>query len=80
MVHNEIQEKKGRKYYYRVKSIRKGKKVRKERIYLGINLSEEQLKKEEREADKKLNVFNVILSKEEEEFLEEIFKRTKRKL
>ncbi len=72
MVHNEIQEKKGRKYYYRVKSIREGKKVSKERIYLGVNLSKEDLKKKEKEADKKLNVFNVILTKEELELLDKI--------
>jgi len=72
MVHNEIQEKNGRKYYYRVKSIRNGKKVRKERIYLGVNLNKEQLKRKEKEADEKLNVFNVILSKEEIKFLDKI--------
>jgi len=72
MVHNEIQEKNGRKYYYRVKSVRTGDKVRKERIYLGVNLSKEELAKKEKEADKKLNVFEVILTKEEEEFLDKI--------
>lgn len=72
MVHNEIQEKNGRKYYYRVKSVRIGKKVKKERIYLGVNLNKEELSKKEKEADKKLNVLDVILTKQEEEFLDEI--------
>lgn len=72
MVHTEIQEKKGRKYYYRVKNIREGKKIKKERVYLGVNLNEGKLKKKEKEADKKLNVFKVILSEEEIKFLEEI--------
>lgn len=72
MVHTEIQEKNGRKYYYRVKSIREGKKVRKERIYLGVNLNQEGLKIKEKEADKKLNVFDAILTKEEKDFLEKI--------
>lgn len=74
MVHNEIQEKNGRRYYYRVKSVRIGKKVRKERIYLGVNLGKEDLKKKEKEADKKLNIFDVILTKDEEESLDKIKK------
>jgi Fic family protein len=72
MTHTEIQEKRGKKYYYRTKAIREGKKIRKERIYLGINLTEEELKKKERDADKKLNVFSVVLTKEEIVFLEKI--------
>lgn len=72
MVHTEIQEKRGKKYYYRAKAIREGKKIRKERVYLGVNLTKEQLKKKESEADKKLNVFSVILTKEEIEFLGKI--------
>ena len=74
MVHTEIQEKNGRRYYYRVKSIRIKEKVRKERIYLGVNLSKEELSKKEKEADKKLNIFDVLLTKEEEDFLKEIKK------
>lgn len=72
MVHTEIQEKNGRKYYYRVKSIRNGNKIGKERVYLGVNLNQEELKKKEKEADSKLNVFDVILTKDEEDFLEKI--------
>ena len=74
MVHNEIQKKNERNYYYRVKSIRKGNKVRKERIYLGVNLTKEELKRKEKEADKKLNVFNAILTKEDEDFLNKLKK------
>lgn len=74
MVHNEIQEKNKIKYYYRVKSVRIGDKVRKERVYLGVNLSKEELRKKEREADKKLNIFDVLLTKEEEEFLNKLRK------
>ncbi len=74
MVHNEVQEKNGRKYYYRVKSIRKGNKIRKERVYLGVNLSKKQLEKKEKEADRKLNIYEVILTKEEKEFLNKIKK------
>ncbi len=72
MTYTEIKEKNGRKYYYRVKSIKQNKKVNKERIYIGVNLNKEELKKKEREADKKLNVFDVILSEEDIVFLEKI--------
>jgi Fic family protein len=74
MAHTEIQEKNGNKYYYRVKNFREGKKIRKERIYLGVNLEKNKLSKMEFEADKKLNVFNVILSKEDKKILEKIRK------
>ena len=74
MVYTEVKEKKGRKYYYRVKSVKKDKKVSKERIYLGVNLNIEKLKKKIKEADKKLNVFDAILSKEQIEFLERVKK------
>ena len=40
-----MKEKKGRKYYYRVKSVKIDKKVSKERIYLGANLNKEDLKR-----------------------------------
>ena len=72
MAHTEIQEKNGRKYYYRVKSVREGKRVRKERIYLGVNLTKEELNRKERGADRKLNVFNAILLKEDIDFLKKI--------
>ncbi|MEK6899402.1 MAG: Fic family protein [Nanoarchaeota archaeon] len=72
MAHTEIQEKKGRKYYYRVKNFRTGKKVRKERIYLGVDLEKEDLNKKEVKADKELNILSVILSKEDTKFLEKI--------
>lgn len=74
MVYIEIKEKNNRRYYYRVKSIKKGKKVKKERIYLGVNLSKEELNKKTKEADKKLNIFNVLLSKEEIKVLKKIKK------
>lgn len=44
----------GKKYYYRVISIRNGKKVSKKRLYLGSELSDSELKKKEKQADKKL--------------------------
>ena len=42
MVYTEIKEKNKRKYYYRVKSIRNGKKISKKRKYLGVNLSKQR--------------------------------------
>jgi len=72
MVHTEIQEKKGRKYYYRAKAIREGKRIRKERVYLGVNLAKEELTRKEKEADKKLNILDAILTDEEIKFLGKI--------
>jgi len=72
MTYTEIQEKNGRKYYYRAKSIKKGKKVSKKKIYLGINLSKESLIKKEKEADRKLNIFEAILGKEDVKFLDKL--------
>ena len=54
MAYTEVKQREGKKYYYRVKSIREGKKFKKERIYLGVNLSNKTLHKKEREADNKL--------------------------
>jgi len=54
MTYTEIKIRNNKKYYYRVRSIRNDKKISKERIYLGANLSKEQLSKKESEADKKL--------------------------
>ncbi len=54
MTYTEIKKKPNRKYYYRVKSIRKGKKVNKKRIYLGANLNQKQLKEKEQKADEEL--------------------------
>jgi Fic family protein len=46
--------------------------VGKERIYLGVNLTKEELKQKEKEADEKLNIFSEMLDKEELEFLEKL--------
>ena len=55
MAYTEIKKRKEKKYYYRVISIRNGKKVSKKRIYLGSNLKKDSLRIKEIEADKKLN-------------------------
>jgi len=55
MAYTEIKERNSRKYFYRVISIRNGKKVSKKRIYLGLNLSKKELLRKEMLADKELN-------------------------
>src|SRR3989338_5356723 len=72
MVYTEVKEKNGKKYYYRVKSVRKGKKIDKKRIYLGAGLGAEELAKKEKEADIELSVFENLLSKEEIKTLDKI--------
>jgi len=74
MVYTEIQEKNGKKYYYRVLSIRKGNKVTKNRIYLGVNLEKKKLSKKEKEADKDLMLLSTLLEGGELKELEKIKK------
>ncbi len=54
MVYTEIKPKNKKKYYYRVRNMREGKKFKKERIYLGVNLTKKDLNQKEEKADKKL--------------------------
>ncbi|MEK6826210.1 MAG: nucleotidyltransferase family protein [Nanoarchaeota archaeon] len=66
MVYTEIKEK---KYFYRVMTIRNGKKFKKKRIYLGKNLSKKELLLKKREADKE---FNLIIKDRKKNNIEEI--------
>ena len=54
MAYTEIKNRNTRKYYYRVKSIRKNNKISKKRIYLGVDLKKEDLSEKVIEADKML--------------------------
>ncbi len=72
MVYTEVKEVKGRKYYYRVKSVRAGKSVGKERVYLGVNLTGKQLSEKERQADKELRLLSSLLSEKEIKEIERI--------
>lgn len=54
MVFTEIKKRNERRYYYRVISIREGKKIKKKRTYLGVDLSLNGLKEKEKEADKSI--------------------------
>ncbi|HLD15230.1 MAG TPA: nucleotidyltransferase domain-containing protein [Candidatus Nanoarchaeia archaeon] len=58
MAYTEIKERNGRKYYYRVISIRKGKKISKIRRYLGANLAKGGLSLKEKKYDKELNLLH----------------------
>lgn len=58
MTYTEIRIRKKKKYYYRVLSVRNGKKISKKRKYLGVNLIKKQLIKKEKEADNLLKVKN----------------------
>ena len=65
MTYTEIRTINNRKYFYRVISIGKNKKVSKRRVYLGHDLSQSQLLKKEKEADKKL-IHKKIIEKNRE--------------
>jgi hypothetical protein len=54
MVYTEIKNRNGKKYYYRVISVREGNKVGKERRYLGADLTKKALSEKEGIADKEL--------------------------
>jgi predicted nucleotidyltransferase len=54
MAYTEIQERNGEKYYYRVLSIRFGKKVTKKKIYMGKNIKGLELQEKEHKADKEI--------------------------
>ena len=56
MVYTEIKERNGKKYYYRVRSIRNGKKFKKQRVYLGIDLPKKKLIIKETAGDAILNI------------------------
>ena len=64
MAYTEIKERNGKKYFYRVISIRKGEKISKKRKYLGVNLLKKELSLKEKEADKTFNLKNKNRKKE----------------
>ncbi len=74
MVYTEIKKKDGKLYYYRVLSIREGKKVGKNRVYLGTNLKKPILLEKEREADKELMLLSTLLEESEIKELDKIKK------
>jgi len=66
MAYNEIKERNGIKYHYRVVSVREGKKILKKRIYLGADLNKGRLLSAIKEADK------VFLSQKKKMILEKL--------
>lgn len=78
MTYTEVQIKGNKKYYYRVKSVREGGKVRKRRKYLGPSLTSSELSRLAREADKELDTsLNSLLSSEQRKRLESVKKQHK---
>lgn len=75
MVYTEIKEKDGKKYYYRVLSVRKKGKVTKKRVYLGANLDKKNLDEKEKNADKELMLLSTLLTEQEKKELEQIKKK-----
>ncbi len=74
MAFTETRNINGKKYYYRVLSIRNGKKVSKKRIYLGKELSNSEIVKKEKEADKKIIPKKIKANKEVEKIKSKIIK------
>ena len=72
MVYTEVQNKNGKKYYYRVISVRKGKKISKKRVYLGVDLNKVERLKKEKKADKELLWLESLLSDSQSEELKKI--------
>lgn len=69
MTYTEIKERNRKKYYYRVLSVRNGRKISKKRKYLGVNLSKNKLFEKETEADDELILAN---KKKKKNILEQI--------
>ena len=69
MVYTEIKERNGKKYFYRVINAREGKKFKKKRIYLGVNLDKPDLATAESKADKELSLLSKLLEDKELNFL-----------
>ena len=64
MVYTEIKIRNGRRYYYRVMSIRRGNNVSKKRKYLGADLLKNELLSKEKKADEKFNL--IIMDRRRE--------------
>lgn len=74
MPYTEIQERNGKKYYYRVQSIRKKRKVSKKRVYLGVNLENKEIIQKEKDADIELLLLSTLLNDKQIKILESLKK------
>ncbi|MCK5309882.1 MAG: Fic family protein [Thermoplasmata archaeon] len=72
MAYTEVQKRGNKNHYYRARSVRDGKKVTKKRIFLGTDLSEEELAKAELDADRELGILDSLLSDEDIALLDSI--------
>ncbi|HIH21614.1 MAG TPA: nucleotidyltransferase family protein [Candidatus Diapherotrites archaeon] len=63
MAYTEVKERNGRKYYYRVVSVRLGSKVSKKREYLGANLFRRELLQKQSSADERLECKSRVRKK-----------------
>jgi cell filamentation protein, protein adenylyltransferase len=75
MPYTEVQKRGGKEYQYRVRSVRKGNKVSKKRVFLGSGLSGKALARREQAADRELGDLNGLLTESEREFLEDVRRR-----
>lgn len=78
MAFTEVRSINGRKYYYRVISVRNGNKVSKNRRYLGTGLSNLEIIEKEKEADKKMLTEKIKPDKEIEKIKAKIAKVLKK--
>ena len=78
MAFTEVRNINGKKYYYRVVSVRNGDKVSKNRIYLGNGLTDSEIIKKEKEADIKMLVEKTKPNKEIEKIKSKITKVLKK--
>jgi len=78
MTFTEVRNINGKKYYYRVISIRNGKKVSKKRIYLGSGFSDSEIIEKEEEADKRMSLEKIKPNKEIEKIKSKIVKVLKK--
>jgi len=74
MTFTEVRNINGRKYYYRVISVRNGNKISKRRLYLGTELPNSELLKKEKMADKELLSKKTKPNKEIEKIKSKIIK------
>ncbi len=72
MAFTEVRKINGKRYYYRVISIRKGSKISKKRIYLGTELPNFELLEKEKKADETLLPKKIKARKEIEEIKSKI--------
>jgi len=67
MTYTEIQRRKKKKYYYLVHTLRLDLKFKKVRVFLGVNLSEDQLKKEIKNKENILKAKISVIEKTEKQ-------------